>query len=70
MPVERFRTLEDARRAMEDRVSPAPLEVRVRALFALMDALSPNRYPRGVRKFRSIEEAARDRELAARPTAE
>jgi hypothetical protein len=61
MPVEKFRSLDEARRALEARDPSADLARRVRALWAWADRLSPRRLPRGVRKFATIEDANRDR---------
>jgi hypothetical protein len=62
MPVQRFRTFDDARRALWcDRDDPS-LHRRIARLWATGVRLAPLGIPRGVRKFRSIEEANRERE--------
>ena len=69
MPVERFRSIEEANAAFAARGvdrSPRGVTERFRAVCALATALSPNRFPRGLRRFRGIEDAARDREAAER----
>ena len=66
MPVERFRSFEEAREALDRSRRDESLEKRVRALFAVTDYLSPNVYARGVRRFRTIDDANADREGARR----
>ncbi|HUF47572.1 MAG TPA: hypothetical protein VMM93_07115 [Vicinamibacterales bacterium] len=63
MPVTKFRTFEDARRALarEAPADPTALATRVADLWALAAALAPPLDFRGVRKYRSIEEADEDR---------
>lgn len=62
MPVQRFRSHEDARRALWcDRDDPG-LHRRIARLWATARRLMPPSIPRGLRKFRSIEEANRERE--------
>lgn len=62
MPVQRFRTYEDARRALWcDRDDPN-LHRRIARLWSTAKRLTPLRIPRGLRKFRNIEEANRERE--------
>jgi hypothetical protein len=62
MPIQRFRTHDDARRALWcDREDP-DLHRRIARLWAAGARLVPLRIPRGLRKFRSIEEANRERE--------
>lgn len=62
MPVQRFRTYEDARRALWcDHDDPA-LYRRIARLWAGGARLALLRIPRGIRKFRSIEEANQERE--------
>lgn len=64
MPIQRFRTQEEARQALwlpsgDPRIGP-----RLRQLWAFARRLLPpgRKFPRGVQKFRSIEEANRERE--------
>ena len=64
MPVEKFRTFEDASLALARRRGSdddAQLAARVAALWAMSAALAAPLECRGVRKFRSIEEADADR---------
>jgi hypothetical protein len=61
MPVQKFRDLDAARRALW-RVRPSDLAAHIRALWAFSAGLAPRQIPRGVRKFRSIEEANQERE--------
>lgn len=64
MPIQRFRTQEEARQGRwlpsgDPRIGP-----RLRQLWAFARRLLPpgHEFPRGVQKFRSIEEADRERE--------
>jgi hypothetical protein len=62
VPIERFRDLDAARRALwVDRDDPS-LTARIRRLWAISSRLVPLGIPRGVRKFRRIEDANRERE--------
>jgi hypothetical protein len=62
MPVQRFHTYEDARRALWcDREDP-DLHRRIARLWVTSRRLAPLSIPRGLRKFRSIAEANRERE--------
>jgi hypothetical protein len=64
VPVQRFRNLEDAARALWTRPGDETLGRRIRSLWELSARLAPPRdVPRGVRRFRSIEEANRDRDV-------
>lgn len=57
MPVQKFRSFEEAREALwGDPGDPAYLR-RVAWLWAFSDRLYPRRFPRGVYRFASIEEA-------------
>ena len=62
MPVQKFRTFDEASRAlaMADR-PPAEIAARVAALWAFSASLAPPMAFRGVRKYRSIDEADEDR---------
>lgn len=62
MPVQRFRDLDEARRALWTHSRDPYLARRIRALWARASRLSPPMIPRGLRKFRSIEEANLERE--------
>ncbi len=72
MPVQRFRHLDDARRALWTSADDVSLPGRLRQLWRFSARLvgsSPARGPaRGVRRFRTIEEAnaERERQVAAR----
>jgi hypothetical protein len=61
MPVQKFGSLDDARQALwRDPTHPSHLR-RVAWLWRLGSQLAPQRYPRGVHRFRSIEEASQAR---------
>lgn len=62
MPVYRYRSFDDARRALWTRSDAPDLADRIRRLWAFSARLYPRRYTPGVRKFRTIEDANRDRE--------
>lgn len=62
MPVQRFRDPDEARRALWTESSDPALARRIRALWARASRLAPSMIPRGLRKFRSIEEAGRERQ--------
>jgi hypothetical protein len=62
MPVQRFRTLEEARRALWLKPGDPRLERTIKWVWALSAGLmghSPQ--PRGLKKFRTLEEANADR---------
>jgi hypothetical protein len=62
MPVQKFKTFEEAENAL---LNPYPDEAyfaRVSDLWDFADKLNRVSYPRGVFKFRTIEEANRHRE--------
>jgi hypothetical protein len=62
VPVQRFRTPEDAARALWTRPGDPGLGRRIRSLWEMSARLAPPRaVPRGVRRFHSIEEANRER---------
>jgi hypothetical protein len=60
VPVQRFRDLDEARRALWANADDAPM--RMRRLWKLFARLAPGGMPRGLRKFRSMEESNRDRD--------
>jgi hypothetical protein len=60
VPLWRYQDLDEARRALWANADEAPM--RMRRLWALFARLAPGTMPRGLRKFRSMEEANRDRE--------
>ena len=62
MPVRRFRDLEEARRALWTTSGDPELPARLRRLWSLAARLTPLGSPRGVRKFRRIEDANRERD--------
>ena len=62
MPIQKFRDLDDARRALWVRPGQADLLLRIKGLWAFSNRLAPRQIPRGVRKFRSIEEANTERD--------
>ncbi len=55
MRVQKFRSIEEMNKASEPESSEPPFE-RFLRLCARYWAISPKRYPRGVFKFRTIEE--------------
>lgn len=64
MPVQKFRSLEDARRALWLARDDPTLLARMRRLAAMARAARPVR--RGVSRLRTIEEAKRDKGAAWR----
>ena len=62
MPVQKFRDFEAARRALWLPSGHKDLVRRIKALWAFSSHLALSQIPRGVRKFRSIEEANQERE--------
>ena len=60
MRVQKFRSIEEMNKAPEPSSQDPPFERFVR-LCAEYSAIAPKRYPRGVFKFRSIEEAQKAR---------
>ena len=60
MPVQKFRSIEEMNKAPEPSSQEPPFE-RFLRLCAQYWAIAPQRYPRGVFKFRSIEEAQKAR---------
>jgi hypothetical protein len=61
MPVQKFRSFDEARRALwGDPGDPAYLR-RVAWLWAFADRLHPRRFPHGVYRYASIEEANLER---------
>ena len=63
MPVQKFRTFEDASRALAASTpeGATSLEQRIARLWSFSAALAPPLAFRGVRKYRSMEEADEDR---------
>jgi hypothetical protein len=66
MPVRRFRSHEEARRALWMDPGDPGLPGRIRRLWERSRKLAPLGIPRGLRKFRSIEEANAEREAWVR----
>lgn len=61
MPVWKYRRVEDMPEAWAMKTG-RPLGPRIRAVLSLTRAVPPLSIPRGVRKFRSIEEMAAERD--------
>ena len=69
MPVQKFRSLDEAQQALRgDPRDPAYLR-RVAWLWRLGSQLAPRRYPRGVHQYRSMDEANHARESWERAAA-
>lgn len=62
MPVQKFKTFEDAERALLKIDPDEAYYDRAAELWDFADRLNPISYPRGIFKFRTIEEANRHRE--------
>ncbi len=62
MPVQRFRTFDDARRDLWVAPGDPKLLARIRSLWEFSARLAPSNMPRGLRKFRTIEEANQERD--------
>jgi hypothetical protein len=62
MPLQRFRDLDEARRALRARPDDQALASRIRRLWAFSARLVKPYTAPGVRRFRTIEEANADRE--------
>ncbi|MDP2627188.1 MAG: hypothetical protein Q8Q58_09815 [Candidatus Rokubacteria bacterium] len=62
MPVQKFRSLDEAREALWVSPDDAAFLRGVAQLWRLAAALAPRRYPRGVYRYPSIVEANRARE--------
>ena len=62
MPVQKFKDLDEARKALWANTGESDLVSRIKKLWAFSARLTPFRIPRGVRKFRSIEEANLERD--------
>jgi hypothetical protein len=71
VPVQKFRSFDEATRALATQAAePDTIAARVAALWALSSALTPPLGFRGVKKYRSIEDANADHErmTVARPS--
>lgn len=62
MSIQKFHDFDEARRALWARAGQPDLVVRIKRLWAFSTRLTPRQIPRGVRKFRSIEEANQARD--------
>jgi hypothetical protein len=62
MPLQRFRDLDEARRALWVERGDSRLVPRIRSLWAFASRLAPGAAPRGIRRFKTLEEANCDRE--------
>jgi hypothetical protein len=62
MPIQKFRDFNDAWRALWLRPGQPDLVSRIKGMWAFSTRLTPRQIPRGVRKFRSIEEANQERD--------
>lgn len=62
MSLQRFRDFEEARRALWVERADPELVPRIRSLWAFADRLAPGAAPRGIRRFRTFEEATRERD--------
>ncbi len=72
MPVQKFRSFDEATRALSKEPADSDtIAARVASIWAFSSALTPPLGFRGVRKYRSIEEANadHDRMIVARPRA-
>jgi hypothetical protein len=65
MPVHKFRSIEEMNKALLPESQNSEFE-RFLRLCARVRLISPKRYPRGVFKFRSVEEAQRARAKQSR----
>lgn len=61
MPVQKFRDLDSARRALWSKTEDSALARRITSLWECSREMSGYASPRGVQKFRSLEEANLDR---------
>ena len=62
MPIHRFRDLDEARRALWSTSDDPALADRIRRLWRFTARLARPSAPRGLRRFRTIEEANAERE--------
>ncbi len=62
MPVQRFRSFDDARRALWIAPGDPALVARIRSVWRFSARLADRRIPRGLRRFRRIEDANAERE--------
>ena len=66
MGLQKFRDPEEARQALWTDGADPDLPLRIQRLWALSVRLAPLGIPRGLRKFRTIEEANEEREAWVR----
>jgi hypothetical protein len=59
---QRFKSFDEARRALWVAPGDPALGSRIRSLWAFSARLAPGAMPRGVRRFRTLEEAQAERE--------
>lgn len=62
MPVQKFKTLEDAEKALVINEPNEAYFKRVAQLFRFANKLNPIKWPKGIFKFRTIEDANQHRE--------
>lgn len=62
MPLQRFRSFEEARAALWGRTSDPAYLRRMAWVWAFSQKLCPSHLKPGVRRYRSLEEAQRERE--------
>ena len=62
MPVQKFKTFEEAERALLNFQPDEAYFARVAELWEFANELDPISYPRGIFKFKTIEEANKHRE--------
>jgi hypothetical protein len=62
MPIWKFREGKDTRPVWTVPPGHPDLIRRIRAVWAISARLTPPNFPRGVRKYRTIEEAGKDRD--------
>jgi len=62
MPLQRFRDFDEARRALWVPRGDAGLARRIRSLWSFARRLAPGSAPRGIRRFRTQDEANRERD--------
>jgi uncharacterized protein len=62
MPVYKYKTFEEARQGLWCKEPDRAYFRELNSLFALADGLSPSKYPSGVFKYRTIEEANKERD--------
>lgn len=70
MGLQRFKTFDEARRALWVQPGDPNLGARIRSLWAFAARLAPGAPPRGLRRFRGVEDAGRERDLWERERVE